>query len=506
MDYLFRPNQELTYARNEAAERNPFLSRKINTVQIPTFEESKHLLPQPVWDGQGSVIDCFWYAWKIAFSNLRNPREGSGFVSPFIDTAFNGFLFMWDSAFITMFGRYGFHAFDFQQTLDNFYAAQHRDGFICRELCESEPGGHFARHDPASTGPQILTWSEWEYYSVTADRERLKKVFDPLLAYHQWMQLNRTWRDGTYWSSGWGSGMDNQPRLQEGYDICFSHGHQVWADACLQAILDARLLIRMAEELGRTEVIDELKQKAEHLTELVNSMLWSDEDAFYYDLWRDGTQNRVKSVGAYWALLADVVPDGKRKAFLSHLENPTEFFTTHPIPSLSADHPQYDPNGGYWLGGVWSPTNYMVLKGLEKHGEAALAHRIASRHLQAVTEVYRNTGTLWENYSPEYPKQGTPAKDRFVGWTGLAPISVLFEYVFGIHADPVNKKIRWDVNCTDRHGILNDPFGGGCVDLLCEKRTNCADPPQISVKTNVPFTLEIHWNGNTKTVKYGTDC
>ena len=118
--------------------------------------------------------------------------------------------------------------------------------------------------------------------------------------------------------------MDNQPRLQEGYDVCFSHGHQVWADACLQAILDAKLLIRMAECLGRTEAIDGLKQEAEHLTEQVNSMLWSDEDAFYYDLWRDGTQNRVKSVGAYWALLADVVPDGKRKAFLSHLEKRME--------------------------------------------------------------------------------------------------------------------------------------------------------------------------------------
>ena len=36
------------------------------------------------------------------------------------------------------------------------------------------------------------------------DKERLAKVFPCLMAYHEWMRENRTWRDGTYWSSGWG--------------------------------------------------------------------------------------------------------------------------------------------------------------------------------------------------------------------------------------------------------------------------------------------------------------
>lgn len=505
MEALFGKNQELTYVYNDAAERNPFLSLPMREVPIPRFEESRNLLPAPVWEKHDAVTECYWKAWEIAFSNLRNPQAGSGFVSPFIDTAFNGFLFLWDSALITMFGRYGSRAFDFQGTLDNFYASQHKDGFICRELCESAPGGHFARHDPSATGPEILTWSEWEFYLTTADRSRLQMVFDPLLAYHRWMRLNHTWRDGTYWSSGWGCGMDNQPRLQKGYDVRFSHGHQVWVDACLQAVLDARLLIRMAEELGRTEVVEELKVEAEQLTRRINDTLWSEEDAFYYDLWRDGTQNRVKSVGAYWALLADVVPEERRAGFLSHLENPAEFGTPHPIPSLSADHPEYDPCGGYWRGGVWAPTNYMVLKGLEKSGEPLLAHRIACRHLAAVTAVWRETGTLWENYSPQAIRPGNPAKGDFVGWTGLAPISVLFEYVFGIHGDPVHQKIRWDVNCTERHGILNYPFGTGCIDLLCERRENPDAEPKLTVKTNVPLTLELHWSSRTKTLFYGSD-
>ena len=36
--------------------------------------------------------------------------------------------------FMTLFGRYGERAFTFMRTLDNFYAKQHPDGFICREI------------------------------------------------------------------------------------------------------------------------------------------------------------------------------------------------------------------------------------------------------------------------------------------------------------------------------------------------------------------------------------
>lgn len=81
---------------------------------------------------------------------------------------------MWDSAFNVMYGKYFIEAADFQVTLDNFYARQHKDGFICRELSEEEAGDRFSRDDPGSTGPNILPWAEWEYYCTTNNKERLK--------------------------------------------------------------------------------------------------------------------------------------------------------------------------------------------------------------------------------------------------------------------------------------------------------------------------------------------
>ncbi|MBR4428170.1 MAG: glycoside hydrolase, partial [Clostridia bacterium] len=238
----FLPNDEITYIPNAHAAKNPFISREPETGALPTYEASRHLLPKPYWQGHGDVTACHDRVWQIAFSNLRMPTRGSGFVSAFIDTAFNGMLFMWDSAFILMFGRYGKRAFNFQKTLDNMYARQHKDGYICRQLREDIAGERFTRFDPCSTGPEVMAWCEWEYYKTTADRQRLTDVYYPLLAYHEWMAEHRTWRDGSYWSSGWGCGMDNQPRMQPGRNVSHSNGHMVWVDATLQAILDARCL------------------------------------------------------------------------------------------------------------------------------------------------------------------------------------------------------------------------------------------------------------------------
>ena len=312
-------NDSLFYAHNPYVQKNPYLHTEVEDAPLPTYAEAKDRLPRPVWQGRDDVLACYDKVWEIAFCNLRKPNAAAGFVSNFIDTAFNGYLFMWDSSFIVMFGRYGSHVFNFQKTLDNFYSHQHKDGFICREICESEPGEQFQRDDPASTGPNIMPWCEWEYYRLTGDKERLSRVFYPLLAYHKWLQLNRTWRDGSYWSCGLACGMDNQPRVESHYCEHASHGHGIWVDACIQMVISGKVLIEMGKVLDCEQDTEWLVREVEMLTELINDKLWSEQDAFYYDMWRLGLSG-VKSIGAYWSLLADIVPPERLPRLIAHLE------------------------------------------------------------------------------------------------------------------------------------------------------------------------------------------
>ena len=493
-------DDSLFYAHNSYAQKNPYLHAEAEDAPLPTYAEVKDKLPRPVWQGHDDVLACYDKVWEIAFRNLRKPNAEAGFVSNFIDTAFNGYLFMWDSSFIVMFGRYGSQVFNFQKTLDNMYSHQHKDGFICREICESEPGEQFQRDDPASTGPNIMPWCEWEYYRLTGDKERLSRVFYPLLAYHKWLQLNRTWRDGSYWSCGLACGMDNQPRVQPGYSDHCSHGHGIWVDACIQMVISGKVLIEMGKILGHEQDTVWLVEEVEMLTSLINDKLWSEQDAFYYDMWRSGLSG-VKSIGAYWSLLADIVPPERLPRLIAHLENPAEFKRPHRVPTLSADHPEYHEDGHYWKGSVWAPTNYMVLKGLERVGYHDLAYEIGCNTLENVVEVYKQTGTVWENYSPEHACPGKPAKSDFVGWTGLIPIAVLIEYVFGIKADAQNDEIVWRVNLTEQHGIERYPFGGKSVELMCAARENADDEPQITIKCDTPVKLRVIWHVGEKVIE-----
>ncbi|MCE5279947.1 MAG: trehalase family glycosidase [Planctomycetaceae bacterium] len=489
-----------THVPNRFVEENAFIGAEPEQTALPTFEQVKGILPSPIWQGRSDVVECYWRAWQLAMGNLRQPAPGSRFVSNFIDTAFNGCLFMWDSAFILMFARYGSRAFNFQRTLDNFYALQHPDGFICRENNEADGEERFERFDPSSTGPNIMGWCEWEYFNNTGDTERLAKVFAPLAAYTQWFRKYRTWPDGSFFASGWGCGMDNQPRLPAGCHDAWDHGHMAWIDTTCQQILADRLLLAMAGVLGRAGELPDAQRELDALTTLVNETMWDQRQAFYVDRHRDGRLSDVKSIGAYWALLAGAVPPERESSFIAHLDDPREFRRAHRVPTLSADHPAFDPAGGYWRGAVWAPTNYMVLRGLTRTGRDDLAHEIGLNHVNAVVDVFGQTGTVFENYAPD-SATGCCRRD-FVGWTGLPPIAVLFEYVFGLRPDVPGNALTWDIRLKEAHGVDRYPFGPeALLDLHCAARESESQEPRITAHASHPVTLKVRWSGGERTIE-----
>lgn len=506
----YNQNEEITYIKNPYVDENHFINQKPKTVKLPKFEEVKEKLPKPVWKNHEKEIECYYKAWEIAFSNLHNPEEKNGFVSPYIDAAFNGNIFMWDSCFMLMFGKFASRIFNFQETLDNFYAKQHLDGFISREISEETGYENFTRHDPSSTGPNVMPWCEYEYYKMSKDKTRVEKILPVLLAYHQWLKNNRTWMDGTYWSTGWGCGMDNSPRMMDNISVDvrqFSHGHMVWVDACMQQLISCNVLIEMAKICGHEEDVSEIKVEKEHLRSVINNKLWDEETAYYYDLWNNGKLSMVKTIGSYWALLADVVPNERLKRFIGHLENEDEFCRPNRIPTLSADNPHYANDGDYWCGSVWAPTNYMVLKGLTKCGMHKLSFDIAKTTLFNVTEDFKKTGTLWENYAPESIGKGSIARSDFVGWSGLFPISILLEYVFGLELNSDKNEIIWHINLTDEFGVENLPFGtDGTVSLVCLDRKSAEERPYVCVSSDTDFKLILDLGGKTETfnIKPGT--
>lgn len=489
---------------DDLVKENTFIVATPNLSVPPEYELVKGNLPQPFWEDHDEVVRCYWKTWEIAFSNLKQVSRTNGFVAPYIDPAFNDNIFMWDCSFMTMFGKYGTRTFNFQGTLDNFYSKQHSDGFICREIRGADGTDVFAKFDVSSTGPNIMPWSEWEYFLNTGDLDRLRKVFPVLLAYYQWYNTNRTWQDGTYFSSGWGCGMDNQPRMHPQYNQEFSHGFMSWIDVTLQEIFAGGILIKMAQELDREDDVKTIVEDVATLKSIVNSNMWDEKESYYFDRYRDGTLSKVKSIASFWALLADVVPEQRKASFVRHLADTAEFARKHRVPTLSASDPNFDPQGDYWNGSVWAPTNYMVLRGLTRQGFDSLAYEIGRNHLDNVVEVFSKTDDLRENYAPDFV-QGND-RSEFVGWTGLAPINVMIEYVFGIRPNVPENTLVIDVNLIDSYGVEQYPFGqNGLLDITIRKRKSESQRPIVTIRSNQSLKVIVKWEGGNfeKNIKAG---
>lgn len=193
---LYKLPYKNTYIMQTLVAENSYRTAKMVRTKPGTFEQARRILPNPHWEGHAKEIEMYWKAWQIGISNISQPLDDSGFITSYVGPAYNGNIFMWDDAFITMFCRYGRNFFPFQSTLDNFYAKQHPDGFICREI-RADGSDCFSRYDPTSTGPNILPWSEWMYYQQTGDDNRLNKVFPALAADNPKYHTN-----GRYWEGG----------------------------------------------------------------------------------------------------------------------------------------------------------------------------------------------------------------------------------------------------------------------------------------------------------------
>ena len=115
--------------------------------------------------------------------------------------------------------------------------------------------------------------------------------------------------------------------------------------------------------------------------------------------------------------------------------------------------------------------------------------------------MFKNDGTIYENYMPEQPSKGAPAKPNFVGWSGLFPINILFEYVFGIHPNAKKEKIVWDIRLLEEHGVKNYPLGDLSVDLVCTERTSENEEPIVTALCEKPIEIEIRYGEQSKTIR-----
>lgn len=509
------------------SERGEYFQKKVYLpTSLPSFERTRPLLPSPIYDEDSVFVQLYWKAWEIAFGNFHEPTPSSGFVSQFIDAAFNDNIFLWDTAFMTMFCNVASPLTPGIASLDNFYIKQHPTGEICREIqrrtgldftywVNIEDSTLFSRwgwiFPPARQGSvsyrglrapspnprltldamnhPILAWAELESYHFTGDTSRLRLIWEPLVQYYNAYQKYLRQGNGLY-ITDWAS-MDNSPRN------AFLDQGGTGIDISSEMVLFARNLTEIAHLLGKKREARRYTNEANKLSDRINQLMWNQTKKFYYDLTVDGKDTPVKTVAAYWTLLARVASSGQANNLVKELQNPETFGRVDPVPTCAANEPGYLSVGGYWRGAVWAPTNTMVIRGLENYGYNDLARSIALRHLHIVAEVFAETGTIWENYAPDAKEPGRHADSAlvakdFVGWSGIAPILYFLEYGVGLKPNAARNELTWRIESNARVGCERYRFNGHVTTLM-------AEPAQgerrlvLSVDSDGAYRLDVRY-------------
>jgi hypothetical protein len=466
-------------------ENNNFRQRGRVEFERLKFDELRPLLPEPLLPEDGRWSDLYWTAWQSMWSSIIEGDQSGATSSDLIESQ-DVFLEMGKAAFLTQVAGYLPGNCRLIELLNHFYACQQDDGFIPREIDLYSDQTLSHSHEPNSTGPALLSWAEWRYYRLSGDGSRIENVFWPLMGYHRWCRANRTWQNGLYWATGYSSGLVNQPRVPGGR---YHHKHWAWIDASVQAYIDAIILERMATMLGEKVLADELSSEVGLLNHNINASMWNGEQQFYQDTSPDGRFSPVKSIAAYWSLLAErLIPPDRLTPFIQHLRDTWSFKVEHCLPSLSADSEAYNSRtGNQWRGAVWPHLTYMVLRGLQHTNELDLAHALAVNHVDTVSRVYESTGRFWENYAPEDLGPGDPSEPDRIGLTGMAVAAMILENILGMVLDWPLRQVTWhrQLNRDCNFGVRNYPLGHeGRLDLIVSGES-------LQIQTDVPFTLII---------------
>ena len=463
----------------------------------------KEKLPEPVVQGHDDWVKLYYTAWETAFSNIEYIRK-PGWKPQMTCMPGGGVIWQWDSCFMTFITNYANNTLNALNNLDNLYRLRdEKTGFMAMAYgIESEKEAY-----PGRINPPLMAWAEWEHYQITGDGSRFESVLPALEGIYRFIEENRRRACGLYWFEDSGSsGMDNSPRggypseHLDGSDVCH-------IDLACQQALSAKCISLICEKLGDAAKHSFYSAEHKRICELINRFHWSEKGEWYYDFFaRGGSKDRVKYIGsktaaAFWAFLCGAATGERREKMLSHLFNENEFYTKVPFATLSKQDLNYDSNGGYWLGSVWPPTNYAIIRGMKENGYPDLAREAAIRFLDAMCRVSEDTayGGIWEAYAPEAWRPATTedggiVRSNFVGWGGLAPITMLIENIIGLSMNVPKNTLTFRIFPGSLCGLRNFQFGDNRLSVECTQYCPARGKSVVKVKAEKSFTLVVEVN------------
>jgi glycogen debranching enzyme len=212
------------------------------------------------------------------------------------------------------------------------------------------------------------------------DHDELATVYNCLKKQTEWWLAFRD-PDGDglpAYPHGNDSGWDNSTVFDNGYYI-------TTPDLSAFLVLQMHALSRIADKIGIDGGADMWKASAQALLDKLIALCWKndhfvalrqkDHETGIYDYRSDPS-----SLLVYIPLvLGELLDKDKTRLLAANLEK--YYLTEHGLATEKPSSPRYESDG-YWRGPIWAPPTYIIVDGLRRAGETALAETIARRYIR----------------------------------------------------------------------------------------------------------------------------
>jgi neutral trehalase len=327
------------------------------------------------------------------------------------------------------------------------------------------------------TQPPVLGWAASRIAQSTGDLDFVREVYPKLSRYHAWLLSDRRLPTGLFfWQHPYESGIDNSPRFGNRDESYYRDTRKVEAiDMSSHVAMDARALKKMALMLldARSSKDDSnalnqdvlrLSAEIEEIGGLIRTRLWDEKTGYFYDRDENGSFVAIPTNASFFPLAAEVASDRQAARLVAHLQNPAEFNTFVPFPTVARNDKNFEKD--CWRGPIWINTAYLIIQGMKSYGYKAEAKDMAYRLVDGVFKTWNNTHKFVEYYDPDrldfekltrkrgtglfqffsgtkdawaflvhlFGKQlflGTKPVDHFIGWTGLVNVLIHEENLTG---------------------------------------------------------------------------
>ena len=247
----------------------------------------------------------------------------------------------------------------------------------------------------------ILAWGARQVYHQTHDRKLLEQCLPYLLAFDQWYATERDVDGdgliefGAYKPIG-GTDMIQTARF-ESFDLHPPmddmkltphpsrpnggawYGNVEGVEQTCFLLMSEQALAEIARELGNDSLARKFDATVARRTQAIQAKMWDPEKKFFYSLDRDSDRRiPVRTIQGFLTMACGVATPEQAELLVRQLQDPKQWWTQYPVPTVALDDPKFDPKG-FWRGDMWPVTTYLVAYGLNRYGYHELARRLTDR-------------------------------------------------------------------------------------------------------------------------------